>query len=95
VDEIDEATDVELLHRHLGGLSGQPEEAGELGDVYLPVEIDRFEGSVFSEGDAERLERLVHEDLHPVLEAPDSGDDFPSGGEAVVRAHGRFHTASR
>jgi hypothetical protein len=42
VDEIDEATDVELLHRHLGGLSGQPEEAGELGDVYLPVEIDRL-----------------------------------------------------
>jgi hypothetical protein len=43
--------------------------------VYLFVEVDRLEGSILSEGDAEWLERLIHEDLHPMLEAPDCGDD--------------------
>jgi hypothetical protein len=55
--------------------------------VQLLVEIYRFEGAVLGEGDSEGLERLVHKDLHPMLEPPDSGDDLPARSEAVVHGH--------
>jgi hypothetical protein len=77
-----------LLHGDLCSLLGEPEESSELGDMHLLVEIDRFEGSVLSEGDPERLERLVHEDLHAMLEPANGGHDLPAGGEAVFCAHG-------
>lgn len=86
-DEIDEAACVEFLHSHLCSLSGEPKEPSQLGDVHLSVEIDRFESPILGERDSERLERLVHEDLHAMLEAAHGGDDLPTGGGSVVLAH--------
>jgi hypothetical protein len=87
LDEIDEAAFLELLHSHPYSLPGEAEEPSEFGDMHLPIEINRFESSVLSECDPERLERLIHEDLYAVLKAAHGGDDLPTGGEAVVLAH--------
>jgi hypothetical protein len=78
---------LELLHGHLHRLPGEAEEPSEFGDMHLPIGINRFESSVLSECDPERLERLIHEDLYAVLKAAHGGDDLPTGGEAVVLAH--------
>jgi hypothetical protein len=80
---------MQLVDGHLHCLAGETQSSGELGELDLPVRDDSLEDPV-SEADAERLERLIHEDFHAVLRTTNGDGHVPTGGPADVIAHGRF-----